>query len=158
MQDSYWPKKKAKETVPHILGLTASPVIGSNLGDLETLESILDATCKSPRKQKTDLSLHAKAPIMVQLLFNGDRLIANRPNYSRNMASLMAVYSNLNIHNDLEIIRLRTTNTNSSKRKLERALMANNTFIQNQMKSFVRTSSEVNFRQSSCPHSISWVL
>jgi hypothetical protein len=119
MQEFYWPKKKAKEPVPYILGLTASPVIGSELGDLETLESTLDAACKSPRKQKMDLSLHVKAPIMVQMLFNGNELILNKPNYSRNMASLMAVYSNLNIHDDPEIIRLRTTNTDASKRRLE---------------------------------------
>ncbi|KAH8760950.1 hypothetical protein F5882DRAFT_384168 [Hyaloscypha sp. PMI_1271] len=50
MQDFYWSKKISKEPVPHILGLTASPVMGSNWGDLEILESILDATCKRPRK------------------------------------------------------------------------------------------------------------
>ena len=75
MQDYYWPDKTSKKYVPHILGLTASPVMGSNLDGLEILESILDATCKSPRKQKLDLSLHVKLPIMIQIVFNGNQSI-----------------------------------------------------------------------------------
>jgi len=143
MQDFYWPKKIAGEPVPHILGLTASPVMGSNLHGLETLESILDATCKSPRIQKLDLSLHVKLPIMVQIPFNGNGRIANNLNDSRNIASLMAVFSNLNIHDDPEIIRLQTMNTDASRRRLERAFMAKKTFVQDQMRSFIRTSREI---------------
>jgi ERCC4-related helicase len=143
MHDFYWLKKTAKESVPHILGLTASPIMGSNLGGLETLESTLDATCKSPRKQKIDLSMYVKPPVMVQIPFNDNGPIATNPDDSRNMSSLIAVYLNLDIHDDPEIIRLRSSNTDASKRKLERALMGKKTFIQNQMKSFVRTSGEI---------------
>jgi hypothetical protein len=126
MQDFYWLKKTPKDLVPHILGLTASPIIGSNLSGLETLESILDATCRSPRKQKIDLSLHARPPVMVQIPFSENGPIAMNPHDSPNMASLIAVYLNLDIHDDPEII-----NTDASKRKLERALIGKKTFIQN---------------------------
>lgn len=146
MLDFYWPKKDVGEPVPHILGLTASPVMGSNLDGLETLESILDATCKSPRIQRTDLSLHVKLPTMVPILFNENGFIPNNLNDSRNMASLMTVFSNLNIHDDPEIIRLRTMNTDISRRRLERALMTRKTFIQSQMSSFVKTSREIKSR------------
>jgi hypothetical protein len=95
MQDFYRPKRISKEPVPHILGLTASPAMGSNWGDLEILESILDTTCKCPRKQKIDLSLHVKPPIMVQISFNGNGSILNNPHDSANIASLIAVYLNL---------------------------------------------------------------
>jgi hypothetical protein len=144
MQDFYWPKKISKEPVLHMLDLTASPVMGSNLVDLETLESILDATCKRPRKQKIDESLHVKRPIMVQITFDRNGSIVNNPHDFGNIASLIAVYLNLNIHNDPVIIRLRTTNTETSKRKLERALIGKGIFIQNQTGSFIRTSGEIN--------------
>ena len=143
MQDYYWPDKTSKKYVPHILGLTASPVMGSNLDGLEVLESILDATCKSPRKQKLDLSLHVKLPIMIQIIFNGNQSITTNLHNSGNMRSLKSVYLNLNIEDDLEVIRLRTTNTDASRRKLERARMAKKTFIQNQMRSFIRTAGEI---------------
>jgi hypothetical protein len=143
MQDHYWPEKTSKKYVPHILGLTASPVMGSNLDGLEILESTLDATCKSPRKQKLDLSLHVKLPIMIQIVFNGNQPITMNPHNSGNMRSLRSVYLNLNIDDDPEVIRLRTTNTDASRRKLERAIMGKKTFIQNQMRSFIRTAGEI---------------
>ena len=146
MQDFYWPKKNVGEPVPNILGLTASPVIGSNMDGLRTLESLLDATCKSPRIQKTDLSLHVKLPTMVPILFNEEGFIANNLTASRNMTSLKTVFLNLNIHDDPEIIRLRTTNTDISRRRLEKALMARKTFIQTQMSSFVKTSCDIKSR------------
>jgi hypothetical protein len=118
--------------------------MGSNLDGLETLESILDATCKSPRKQKMDLSLHVNPPIMVQIPFTRNLPMSKNPNDTSSMASLTAIYTNLDINDDPEIVRLRTTNTDASKRKLERSLMGKKTFIQNQMKSFVRTSAQIN--------------
>jgi hypothetical protein len=42
------------------------------------------------------------------------------------------------------ILRLRTTYTEASERKLERALMGKKIFIQNRMGSFIRTSGEIN--------------
>ncbi len=143
MQDYYWPEETSKEYMPHILGLTASPIMGSNLNGLEILESTLNATCKSPRKQKLDLSLHVKLPIMIEIVFNGKQPITVNPHSSGNMRSLRSVYLNLNIDDDPEVIRLRSTNTDASRRKLERAIIGKKTFIQNQMSSFIRTAGEI---------------
>jgi ERCC4-related helicase/dsRNA-specific ribonuclease len=143
MRDFYWSRKQEKRYVPHILGLTASPIMGSNLSALETLESLLDATCKSPRIQKEELLLHVKRPIMTQIHFKGDELTAEHSSPTRSMASLLAVFKGLNIHDDPEIIRLRTMDTEVSKNKLEWALKKNKTFIQVQMKSFCRRSYEI---------------
>jgi len=91
-----------------------------------------------------NLSLHVKPPIMAQISFDGNGSIVTNPHDSGNIASLIAVDLNLNIHDDPVIIRLRTTNTEVSKRELERALMRKKIFIQNQMRSFIRTSGEIN--------------
>lgn len=143
MHDYYWPEKTSQKYVPHILGLTASPVMGSNLDGLEILESTLDATCKSPRKQKLDLSLHVKLPTMIQIAFNGNQPITMIPHNSGNMRSLRSVYLNLNIDDDPEVIRLRTTNTDASRRKLEQAIIGKKTFIQNQIRSFIRSAGAI---------------
>ena len=143
MKNYYWPRREVEASVPHILGLTASPVMGSNLKDLDTLESILDAKCKTPCQQKLDLGLHVKLPTLVQIHFNENDAITNSKTYTPTMAKLNAVYASLNICDDPEIVRLRTTNTEASKRKLKDVLLKKNTFIQKQMKSFVRTSREV---------------
>jgi dsRNA-specific ribonuclease len=143
MRDFYWPKKKEGQPVPHILGLTASPVMGSNLSALETLESLLDAICKSPLIQKGELLLHVKRPILTQVHFKGNELTVDPPSRTCTMASLLAVYKSLDIYDDPEIIRLRTTNTEASRNKLEWALKRNKTFIQDQIKSFIRRSDEI---------------
>ena len=81
---------------------------------------------------------------MAQSSFDGNGSIVTNPHDSGNIVSLIAVDLSLNIHDDPVIIRLRTTNTEVSKRKLERALMGKKIFIQNQIGSFIRTSGEIN--------------
>lgn len=143
MKNYYWQRKEVGASVPHILGLTASPVMGSNIDDLETLESILDAKCKTPQKQKADLALHVKLPTLVKIQFNGDDAITNPQRRTPTMVKLSAAHASLNFRNDPEIVRLRATDTEASRRKLEKVVLARNTFIQTQMKSFIRTSVEV---------------
>jgi len=140
MKDCYWPSKEAGTSVPHILGLTASPVMGSNLDALTTLESILNAKCKSPRKQKMDLALHVNLPTLIQIHYN---TIADSKKRTHLMIRLYDVYVSLKIYEDPEIVRLQNTNTEEAKRRLENAVMGRNTFIQNQMKSFIRTSIKI---------------
>jgi hypothetical protein len=143
MQDFYWPKRKEELSVPHILGLTASPVMGSDLSALETLESLLDSTCKSPHTHKEDLLLHVNRPTLIKVFFDGDELAVGSSYSTCTMASLLAVYHSLDIHKDPEIVRLRTENSEVSRNKLERALEKWDTFIQKQMRSFCRTSGEI---------------
>jgi hypothetical protein len=90
-----------------------------------------------------DLSLHVKPPIMIQIPFNGNGPMSKSSHDAPNLASLIAVHLNLDIHDDPEIIRLKTMKTEASKRKLERALTGKRTFIQTQMSSFIRTSREL---------------
>jgi hypothetical protein len=143
MLDFYWRKKQAERPVPHILGLTASPVMGSKIDALETLESILDSTCRSPRLQKKDLLLHVTRPNLTQVHFEGNEVTADTPRCTCTMECLVAIHESLNIHDDPEIVRLRTENTEVSRNRMERALMKGKTFIQHQIKSFSRRSDEI---------------
>ena len=143
MRDFYWPRKQEEHPVPHILGLTASPVIGSKLNDLETLESTLDSTCRSPRQQKDELLLHAHRPNLTTVHFEQNKVTADIPNRTLTMERLVAVRENLNIYEDPEILRLKTRNTGPSINQMERALRKHKTFVQDQINSFIRRSGEI---------------
>jgi ERCC4-related helicase len=143
MRDFYWPRKEAEHPVPHILGLTASPVMGSKLNALEALESLLDSTCRSPHLQREELLLHVKRPNLTQVHFEGNEVTADISSSTRTMESLFAIHRKLNIYEDPEIVRLRTRNTEASRNQMERALKRNKTFIQDQIKSFSRRSGEI---------------
>jgi len=139
----YWPAKKQGNSVPHILGLTASPVMGSKLDNLEILESTLDARCTSPRVQKTDLALHVKLPTLMQILFGENDTLKETKSRTPTMNRLRLAFTNLNIHEDPEIVRLKSGNSDADKRKLKKLLMTTNTFVHMQLKSFIRVSGNV---------------
>jgi ERCC4-related helicase len=143
MLNFYQPRKEAGRRVPHILGLTASPIIGSKLSALETLEALLDSKCKSPRYQKEELLLHVKRPNLTQLRFESDESIMDVSSGTCTMKSLSTVYANLNIYDDPEIVRLRTQNTEASRNRMELALKKRKTYIQDQMKSFIQRADGI---------------
>ncbi len=69
MNEIYWAAKKRGLYVPHILGLTASPLVRSNIGELEVLERTLDAVCKSPNKHREELIAHVNLPEMLTVSY-----------------------------------------------------------------------------------------
>ncbi|KAJ5119289.1 hypothetical protein N7448_009958 [Penicillium atrosanguineum] len=66
MQDHYHPRRKAfgPHAVPRILGLTASPIVRSSHQELQTIESNLDAVCKTPRTHRAELLEHVHRPYL----------------------------------------------------------------------------------------------
>ncbi|KAF3401884.1 Dicer-like protein 2 [Penicillium rolfsii] len=64
MQYHYHPTraKLGPHAVPRILGLTASPIIRSKPQELQTIETNLDAVCKTPRRHRSELLEHVHRP------------------------------------------------------------------------------------------------
>ncbi|KAJ5151592.1 hypothetical protein N7492_009887 [Penicillium capsulatum] len=71
MQIHYHPTrtKFGPECVPSILGLTASPIVRSNDQELRLIESNLDAVCKTPRQNRTELLSHVHCPELVRISY-----------------------------------------------------------------------------------------
>ncbi|GAB7356392.1 hypothetical protein MBLNU459_g7172t1 [Dothideomycetes sp. NU459] len=69
MQTFYLPAKRAGKTVPHILGLSASPVTNARAGGLELLENNLDSHTVTPRLQRLELMQHVHIPELVKLVY-----------------------------------------------------------------------------------------
>ncbi|KAI3140437.1 hypothetical protein CBS147326_2138 [Penicillium roqueforti] len=69
MQNHYHPTllRSGPNAVPRILGLTASPVVRSTQNELETIESNLNAVCKTPRVHRTELLENTHRPHLERL-------------------------------------------------------------------------------------------
>ncbi len=142
MNEVYWPAKNAGSPVPHILGLTASPLMRSNLNDLELLERTLDAVCRSPNRHREELIAHANRPEMLTVPYG----LLNPPprprDFTASMASVDETYRKLDIAQDPEIIRLKADKSNRGRERLRNAVVHRDTYIQKQMKAFLNRSQE----------------
>ncbi|OAP55833.1 hypothetical protein AYL99_09985 [Fonsecaea erecta] len=96
MEDFYHPQKQRSgpDSVPHILGLTASPIVKSNSKELESvfalrralveppfnansaLERNLDATCRSPRVQRGEMLSFVHRPVLKTAMYKSVSLTA----------------------------------------------------------------------------------
>lgn len=71
MQKFYHPAKLQGEArIPHILGLTASPVMSAKAGTLETIESNLDAKAITPKIHRSELEKYVHPPEVICVCFD----------------------------------------------------------------------------------------
>ncbi|KAJ4414286.1 Dicer-like protein 2 [Gnomoniopsis sp. IMI 355080] len=142
MREFYWASKAKKDPVPHILGLTASPVVRSEISALEKLESTLDSVCRSPTRHREELLAHSQRPSLVNITFKSRQQLP-LTEYSESMKKIIAARSRLNIMEDPWVVSLIHDKTDRARRQLEKALKQKSTYVQNSMKSFCRRSVEV---------------
>ena len=70
MRDFYHPvKAKGTEGLPHVLGLTASPVMSAKSSSLETIEANLDAKAITPKIHRSELERYVHPPQVVRVYF-----------------------------------------------------------------------------------------
>lgn len=139
MQEIYRPAKERGVEVPHILGLTASPVISSNLRDLEALEYTLDAICKSPKRHREELVSFVNLPQMSIVSYGAEEDI----DFTPAMARLHKAKQGMDITQDPTVLRLRADRTERSREKLKNAVLKQDTFAQQKMGSFCHASKEL---------------
>ncbi|PSR90511.1 ATP-dependent helicase DCL-2 [Coniella lustricola] len=139
MKEFYWETKDNCEPVPHILGLTASPVTSSDITTVSTLEAILDAVCRSPTLHREELLLHSHRPSLFTVPFEAEPQLSYE-DFSPSMQKLTSARNNLNIMEDPYVLHLAAQKTESSYRKLEKAVLKRQTYVQDTMKAFCRRS------------------
>ena len=130
MRDFYHPGRHRGEDVPSILGLTASPSMTSKPGDMETLETTLDARCISPTLHRQELLKHVKKP----RIYHVDYTLPPLPDSTPAMESLGRVYHELDIRDDPYILKLLADLTERNKRLLVSAIEKHDTYTQKLMK------------------------
>ncbi|KAK7748032.1 Dicer-like protein 2 [Cytospora paraplurivora] len=141
MRDFYWEAKSRGDPIPHILGLTASPVIGSEILTLEDLEATLDAYCRSPTRHREELMAHTKRPSMYTVSYKARPQIL-MSDHTISMLKIWQAWGELNISDDPYIQSLRAQKTDRSQRKLNEAIMKRKTYVQDSFRNFCRRNAE----------------
>lgn len=142
MREFYRESKDRGNPVPHVLGLTASPVVRADISSLEDLENTLDATCRSPTRHREELLAHTRRPSMFNIQYRSKLKVA-RNEYTQSMSKIHEAHAGLDIKEDPYVHWLCAQNTDRSKRKLSDAFMKKDTYTQGAMKKFCRRSVEV---------------
>ncbi|KAK4678476.1 LOW QUALITY PROTEIN: Dicer-like protein 2 [Podospora pseudoanserina] len=143
MRESYAKLKQEGKPVPHILGLTASPLMRSNLAGIETLEQTLDAICRTPCRHRDELMAQVNRPEMKAFIYGDLPEPQNAILSSSNMTRLIDTLRQMDITADPHIIRLREENTERSREALKSAIMSRNTQSQKQMKALFARAREM---------------
>ncbi|KAG6360095.1 hypothetical protein INS49_011151 [Diaporthe citri] len=142
MREFYRNSKDKGNPVPHVLGLTASPVVRADISSLEELENTLDATCRSPTRHRQELLAHTRRPSVFNIQYRS-KLKVPRNEYTQSMSKIHEAYAGLDIKEDPYVRLLCAQNTDDSKRKLSDAFMKKATYTQGAMKKFCRRSVEI---------------
>ncbi|KAK4179963.1 putative dicer-like protein [Triangularia setosa] len=143
MRESYAKLKEQGRPVPHILGLTASPLMRSNLADIETLEQTLDAICRTPSRHRDELLAQVNRPEMKAYIYSNLAEPQNTPSTASNMTKLIVAIRQMDLTADPHIIRLREENTERSREALKRAIMSRDTQSQKQMRALFARAREM---------------
>ena len=143
MAEHYVPSKAKGLPVPHILGLTASPLMRSNLDDLEVLEQTLDAVCKTPSRHRDELMAQVNRPEMKTILYGHIPDPEDATSRTPTMTRLKNVYHELDIKQDPYVKKLLAENTSRSRERLKNVLLNQDTYCRSQMESFCRRAAEI---------------
>lgn len=142
MREFYREAKDKGNPVPHVLGLTASPVVRADISSLEDLENTLDASCRSPTRHRAELLAHTRRPLMFNIQYRPKLKVA-RNEYTQSMSKIHEAHTGLDIKEDPYVHWLCAQNTDRSKRKLQDAFFKKATYVQGAMKKFCRRSVDI---------------
>ncbi|KAE8153394.1 ATP-dependent helicase dcl2 [Aspergillus avenaceus] len=140
MQGFYHPTvaKFGKDSVPPILGLTASPVHRSSREELKTVEANLAAICKTPCVHRQELLKHTHRPHLKQLWYTPlDDLYVK----SESLQALLYVHESADIESDPYIKQLRRSPWDGQT--LLHTLATGKTYCRDQMRRFVERSQHI---------------
>jgi hypothetical protein len=143
MNEHYAQAKARGLPVPHILGLTASPLMRSNLDDVEVLERTLDAVCKTPSKHRDELLAQVNRPTMIPASYGYLASPEQAEGPTPMMSRLAQACRGLDITRDPYILKLLAENSARSRELLAKAVRTRNTYSQKQMRSFWAGSKRI---------------
>lgn len=143
MLNFYHPRKSQCLRVPHILGLTASPVMRSDPLSLNKIEETLDAICRTPTKYREELRLQVNLPVLSRIFYQGMPPDDSLTCYTKTIESLGLAFRNLKIAEDPYVVGLLKENSEKSMRKLQKVRLNYKTWSQDQMKRIHATSLRI---------------
>ncbi|QSZ33077.1 hypothetical protein DSL72_002662 [Monilinia vaccinii-corymbosi] len=136
---SFYHPNKSKSPLPHILGLSASPVMRSNPQSLSKIEETLDAVCRTPKIHQADLRLRSRLPVLSIV----DYVQEETECIPTTIASLRKVIQELDIFEDPYVLHLKRSGSEKSQRELRKILTNYKTYSQTQLRSIYETSHKI---------------
>ncbi|ODH15088.1 hypothetical protein ACO22_06474 [Paracoccidioides brasiliensis] len=127
-----------KTDLPHILGLTASPVTRADPESLKRVEKNLNARCETPRIHREELMRYVHRPELYTVKFRTDSLI-----HSDMLQNLSRIVGTVDIEKDPWIKRLRRQEDRRSQGKLLYALEKRKTHCLSQLSKLLRQAINV---------------
>ncbi|KAL2026159.1 hypothetical protein VTO58DRAFT_103343 [Aureobasidium pullulans] len=139
MQQFYRPAKDAGQSVPRILGLSASPVMNAKAGGLEVLETNMDSHAITPRLHRSELMQYVHIPGLMKMLFQSQEA-PDIPNSLRE--TLTTIIHQYKIREDPYLVELIETGGPDMKTSVNEILMSRKTYCTDQLRA-LRTRAEV---------------
>ncbi|RMJ29013.1 hypothetical protein PHISP_00093 [Aspergillus sp. HF37] len=142
MDNFYRPALSAygPDAVPHILGLTASPIMKSKPQELDGVESNLNSVCKTPREHRTELLQHTNRPELLPLTFPPPQILGLKCQ-SQALELLVKACSSVDIENDPYVKTLKKRPF--AEEKLQEIILKGQTFYNKQLETFVKRSGHI---------------
>ncbi|OGM48320.1 ATP-dependent helicase dcl2 [Aspergillus bombycis] len=139
MFDFYHPtlRKHGRDSVPCILGLTASPVVRSKSQEMKTLESNLDSICKTPQVHKQELTTYSHRPELLPIIYKA----TDEGPGGRALQALEHAWDTADSDEDPDAIPQNDNLSNGSGEY--KALMIRKTLCNEQIKRFVDRSRHI---------------
>ena len=138
MRDFYYPAKLAGHLVPHILGLSASPVMSTKDKDkdLRSIESNLDATIVTPRRYRDELDVFLHRPTLLKVLYESEDLNNDPHQSSSCFAALMKESRTYDFSQDPYVQELQERSDARAAKHLKEAFTKRKTYCAEQLKAF----------------------
>ncbi|KAF7874021.1 hypothetical protein EAF04_002693 [Stromatinia cepivora] len=136
---SFYHPYKSISPLPHILGLSASPVMRSDPQSLSKIEETLDAVCRTPKIHQADLRLQVKLPVLSIIGY----IPGSEHFMTKTVVSLGKVIQGLNISEDPYVLALKSSDSEKSQKELAKILSNYKTNSQKELRLIYNTSKTI---------------
>ncbi|KAF2211562.1 hypothetical protein CERZMDRAFT_43176 [Cercospora zeae-maydis SCOH1-5] len=133
MQNFYRPAQAKGERVPHILSLTASPVMSTKTGSLQTIESNLFSIAVTPKVHRAELEKYVNPPEFQTIVFQ-EVTHHGQPDPRDICTALSEATRSYQISHDPYVVELMEQASDKARDKLEKVLMKRDTYCLRQLR------------------------
>lgn len=134
MRNFYHPAKDNGRPIPHILGLTASPVVNAKQDSIAVIESNLDAVIVTPTQHRVELGRYVHRPELIKIEFEIDRVV-NSEIIDSVCSALTAAVVNYDLSTDPRVLDLKSRSDDKSAKELTKIYLTRKTFCFEQLAS-----------------------
>ncbi|KAI9707868.1 MAG: hypothetical protein M1820_004474 [Bogoriella megaspora] len=140
MQNFFHPlaQKNGRQSVPHILGLSASPVVRAKASGLGAIEANLGARAVTPKIHRSDLLKHVHPPTLEKISYSPNLAVA-----PLSMQALHEAVLGIDIAHDPYVKRLLQHPDPESHAEAQKAIAKGKTFCSEQMKIFYANANHI---------------